>query len=154
MCFYRTSEHRIADEPIVCYKIMAYYDHAYLLKQLAPTLYEGVDTRVLNSLNYPSTKPYQVGDEITASRDITPYYIDTLDELNGEVVHSYCNEDCFIGCLTLGRLYTPQPGEFGNYPWRQAIVRCEIPKGTPYWYNPEKCEYASKKLIIKEIIND
>ena len=39
--------------------------------------------------------------------------------------------------------------EHDNYP---PYVRCIIPKGSEYYYNPEKMEYVSNQIIIKEII--
>lgn len=61
--------------------------------------------------------------------------------LTKEVFHSYANADLAGNELAI----RPRPRCY-------AIVKCIIPKGSAFWYNSEKGEYASECIkIIEEV---
>lgn len=61
--------------------------------------------------------------------------------LTKEVFHSYANADLAGNELVI----RPRPRCY-------AIVKCVIPKGSAFWYNSEKGEYASECIkIIEEV---
>lgn len=61
--------------------------------------------------------------------------------LTKEVFHSYANADLAENDLVI----RPRPRCY-------AIVKCVIPKGSAFWHNSEKGEYASECIkIIEEV---
>ena len=123
--------HKIAEEPITCYKLMAY--------DVCAT----DDVRV-NSYVYPVAEWYHIGDKITASKGTNLINVLTCDELthlNGEVVHSFKNVN------HIDFMPDERSGD-------TVIVKCEIPKGEYYWEGTDgdgnPC-YGSLSLEIKEV---
>lgn len=157
MCFNNRGIHRIAEEPIECYKVMRVYSTAYYYRDIVPTELLAVrDTFILNSLLFPNKEPYNIGDVIVASVKKPLNELDGRRHLNAEVVHSYGTEnikrflDSYFG---VGYVTTTETvTDVGCLRMGKAVVRCEIPKGTAYWYDDLCDEYASLEVVIKEII--
>lgn len=134
MCLIKTSKRKKANKPITCYKVM--------------NLIDGKDL-VVNSLIHPKGSGYSVGDIIHASKKLSRYKfincwkIDKLDELNGEVVHSYANSEDVNMYMSV---YHRQPSVF------PVLVECEIPKGEVYWAGNmlDAVQYGSLSLRIKK----
>ena len=123
MCFISQSTHKVAKHPIKCYKVMNYW--------MEDKLY---------SLFYRRL-PFKIGDEICAAVNVPTDKLDYFETLEGEVVHSYTTY------LRAKRLF-----DSIGIPRTVCIVECEIPKGVDYWVNNYDGEYASKKVIIKNLI--
>lgn len=127
MCF-KNGKHQVckADEDIKCYKVMKFDGEKHLSSPI-----------------WRTAKKYRVGDEITAStklsyiRSKNARLINRLDELNGEVVHSFVHLRDAVG------------ERWGD---NCAIVECTIPKGEYYWVNHFTREYASVSLKISKIL--
>lgn len=67
--------------------------------------------------------------------------LDKKRSLAEEVFHSYANADIAGNELV-----------FLLCPYFYVIVKCVIPKGSAFWYNSEKGEYASECIkIIEEV---
>ena len=134
MCLIKTSKRKKANKPIVCYKVMNLIDGKNI---------------VVNSLVHPKGSGYSVGDIIHASEKLSRYKfinrrkIDKLDELNGEVVHSYANS---VDVNMYMSVYHHQPSVF------PVVVECEIPKGESYWAGnmSDGRQYGSLSLRIKK----
>ena len=124
MCFYSKSTHKVAKHPIKCYKVMNYW-------MAENNLYSLFYTRL----------PFKIGDEIRAAVNVPTDKLDYFEILEGEVVHSYTT-------------YSRAKLMFDSFglPCITRIVECEIPEGEDYWVNNDDCEYASKKVIIKNLI--
>ena len=136
MCLRRITKHKKAKEPIPCYKIMLLIIDSGLMK--------------VNSVAYPDSKGYIVGDTITSRFNLSRYNlidnwrIDRLKNLNGEVVHSYHYYDVNM----------PTHRRYARIDARKLVfVECEIPKGVSYWVGADG-EYGSKSLVIKNIYHD
>lgn len=135
MCLIKTSKRKKANEPIACYKVMNLIDSKNL---------------VVNSLIHPKGSGYSVGDIIHASKKLSRYEfinrrkIDKLDELNGEVVHSYANSEDVNMYMSV---YHRQPSVF------PVVVECEIPKGEVYWAGNmlDAVQYGSLSLMVKKV---
>lgn len=138
MCLFNNGkDHKIAEDDITCYKVMRY------------------DIRIgkLRSIHYPGPT-YVLGDEIVPEVDIEVSELDGQYKLEKGVVYSF-----------QGRKYSEDM--FGDYveDFRVekneliCLVKCIIPKGTPYWIDLTWIEIfggeiASKKVIIKDIIKN
>jgi hypothetical protein len=104
---------------------------------------------VVNSLIHPKGSGYSVGDIIHASKKLSRHKfincwkIDKLDELAGEVVHSYAN---YVNVNMYMSVYPHQPSVF------PVLVECEIPKGETYWagHMLDVDQYGSLSLRIKK----
>jgi len=123
--------HKIAEEPITCYKLMM-YDTA------------STDEIRVNSSVYPANDWYRIGDKITAREGKWLSNIEKCDlhiHLNGEVVHSF-KDVKHIDFLPDEHIYD------------MVVVKCEIPKGEYYWEGTDgdgnPC-YGSLSLEIKEV---
>jgi hypothetical protein len=123
--------HKIAEEPITCYKLMR-YDTA------------STDEVRVNSSVYPANDWYRIGDKITARGCKCPSNIEKCDlhiHLNGEVVHSF-KDVKHIEFMPDDHVYD------------MVVVKCEIPKGEYYWEGTDgdgnPC-YGSLSLEIKEV---
>lgn len=136
MCLYKGSKRkRKANESITCYKVMNLIDGKNL---------------VVNSLIHPKVSGYSVGDMIHASKKISRYKfinywkIDKLDELAGEVVHSYAYS------VDVNMYMSVYPHQGSVLP---VLVECEIPKGESYWagYMLDVDQYGSLSLRIKKV---
>lgn len=136
MCLYKGSKKRKkANKPITCYKVMNLIDGKNI---------------VVNSLIHPKGSGYSVGDIIHASKKLSRYKfincwkIDKLDELAGEVVHSYANSE------KVNMYMSVYPHQGSVFP---VLVECEIPKGESYWagYMFDVGEYGSLSLRIKKV---
>jgi len=140
MCLYKKGDFKIANEPIECYKIMKYVDG--FDKNRIISLYH-------NSLYIDKRIGYVAGDYIKANKKLSKFKrvnrkkINNLDELNGEVVHSY--------------IEPPMTPNWDNV----VFVRCEIPMNEVFWVGNQSFfdrskieEYGSLSLQIKEIIRD
>jgi hypothetical protein len=99
---------------------------------------------------HPKGSGYLVGDIIHASKKLSRYKfinywkIDKLDELAGEVVHSYANSEDVNMYMSV---YPHQPSVF------PVLVECEIPKGESYWAGNMSGgrQYGSLSLRIKKV---
>lgn len=117
MCLYKLSKRKKANEPITCYKVMNLIDGKNI---------------VVNSLIHPKGSGYSVGDTIHASEKLSRYKfincwkIDRLDELTGEVVHSYAHSE-----------------DVNMY-----MSGTRINRFTPYWWS---ARYLTAKCIGREI---
>ena len=146
MCFYgNLSELKIAQEPILCLKIMEL------------CVIEGKYR--LNSQIYPSKDGYDIGDEITPNYLTDDEFANLMNgvsieyggndapvALNGEVVHSYaCNGSIPDKWIAKGLT------DFITFNPYYISVVCEIPKGTVYLTNKSK-DIASRKVIIKGVL--
>ena len=125
MCFYRTSDYKKAETDIICYKVM-----------------EPDAKGRLHSLIWNRYISYRLGSKIKAAKKLSWFrkrnvrLINTLPQLNGEVVHSFTNNiNTDIG--------TSSPN---------VVVKCVIPKGEYYWENERDMEYASLSLKIIQIL--
>ena len=136
MCLYKGSKKRKkANEPISCYKVMNLIDCRNI---------------VVNSLIHPKGSGYSVGDIIHASKKLSRYKfinywkIDKLDELAGEVVHSYAHSENVNMYMSV---YPHQPSVL------PVLVECEIPKGESYWAGNMSGgrQYGSLSLRIKKV---
>jgi hypothetical protein len=123
--------HKIAEEPITCYKIM-WYDTT------------STDEVRVNSSFYPANDWYRIGDKITARGGKWLSNIEKCDlhiHLNGEVVHSFKHVK-HIDFMPDEHVYD------------LVVVKCEIPKGEYYWEGTDgdgnPC-YGSLSLEIKEV---
>lgn len=136
MCLRRITKHKKAKEPIPCYKIMELIIDSGLMK--------------VNSVAYPASTGYIVGDTITSRFKLSRYNlidnwkIDRLKNLNGEVVHSYPYHDAY---KLINRRYARMDTR------KLVFVECEIPKGESYWVGADG-EYGSKSIVIKKIYQD
>lgn len=133
MCLHKKigDYHKIAEEPITCYKLM-WYDTS------------STDEVRVNSSVYPANDWYRIGDKITARDGKCLGNIEKYDvhiHLNGEVVHSFKNVK-HIYFMPDDHLYD------------MVVVKCEIPKGEYYWEGTDgdgnPC-YGSLSLEIKEV---
>ena len=136
MCLRRITKHKKAKEPIPCYKIMELIIDSGLMK--------------VNSVAYPDSKGYIVGDTITSRFKLSRcnlidnWKTDRLKNLTGEVVHSYPYYD----------VNTPINRRYARMDARKLVfVECEIPNGVSYWVGADG-EYGSKSLVIKRIYQD
>jgi len=125
MCFYRTSDYKKAETDIICYKIME-LDYK----------------NMLHSPIWNKHISYRLGSKIKAAKKLSWFrkrnvrLINTLPQLNGEVVHSFTNNiNTDIG--------TSSPN---------VVVKCVIPKGEYYWENTHYEEYASLSMKIIQIL--
>lgn len=142
MCFVNKNHtYSVASEPITCYKIMKMYVSKY-----------GKRGNPLNSCHYPRETHYHVGDTIEAAWNYDVNFINSMDRLKGEVVHAY-DYDAMIPYNTELSLEQGIAASTCNGIYYHVAVRCEIPKGTAYWYNRDNGEYACKSLVIKEILD-
>jgi hypothetical protein len=134
MCFYKdivnySIFHKIAKEDIVCYKVM--------------TIFKIGNDGVIwvKSINYPKEEIRSYGSVMIP--EIEPD-LDWLDAgtlvLQSGVIHSYTH---LPNTVILNERYVGQ----------SVIVKCRIPKGTPYWVNHRDRVYASTKLILDGIVN-
>lgn len=124
MCFNSQSTHKVATHPIICYKVMDYW-------MAENNLYSHFYRRL----------PFKIGDEIRPAVNVPTDKLDYFERLEGEVVHSYTTYS------RAKRLF-----DSIRVPRITCIVVCEIPEGVDYWVNNDDCEYASKKVIIKNLI--
>jgi hypothetical protein len=83
---------------------------------------------------------YKVGDTIKPNDKIRVSYLDKELVLTNGVIHSYTREQ--INKLVAGKRINNDV----------AVIQCIIPAGTAYWKN-RLGEYASKKVIIQEVIH-
>jgi len=98
-----------------------------------------------------------------AKRDITCY-----KEVIKHRLSQYVKSDVMYFVYKLGKIYKRKmivdndniDTGFHSYSNKCAInrfrddiifVKCIIPKGSEYYYNPSWCEYVSNRIIIKEI---
>lgn len=134
MCFYKDFVnycmfHKVANEDIVCYKVMT----------ISKIGNDGVIW--VKSLNYPKEEMCSFGSVMVPA---IKRNLDWLDAgtlvLESGVIHSYT---CFPNIV----------GADGRYAGQSVIVKCRIPKGTPYWQNNRDGVYASTKLILDGIVN-
>lgn len=126
MCFRRLEKHKVASEPITCYKVMNVY------------LNDDSDFE-LESLIYPCGKRYRIGDVM---RPLQPIRVEAIDEMAfvfAGVIHSF-------GLKALKRR-----DKRGNIIGIRVCVECEIPKGEVYWHEKNSDTYISKSLVIKSI---
>jgi hypothetical protein len=145
MCFVgNLSELKIAQEPILCLKIMEL------------CVIEGKYR--LNSQIYPSKDGYDIGDEITAHYLTDDEFANLVNgisieygsndapvELGGEVVHAYvCNGNVPDTWVAKGLTDV-----ITMNPYYISVV-CVIPKGTVYITNDSR-EIVSRKVIIKGV---
>lgn len=136
MCLTRITKHKKAKEPIPCYKIMKLIIDNDIIK--------------VNSVAYPNSKGYIVGDTITSRFNLSRFNlidswrIDRLRNLNGEVVHSY---PYYSVNMPINRRYARMDAR------KLIFVECEIPKGVSYWIGADG-EYGSKSIVIKKIYQD
>ena len=140
MCLYNCGrKHQIAEEDVTCYKIMRY------------------DIRIgkLRSIHYPG-QTYVLGDEIVPDVDMDVSELDGQYKFEKGVVYSFqgrkCSEDIF-GHYAEDFSFRVEKDEL------ICLVKCIIPKGTPYWTDSTWTEIfggeiASKKVIIKDILKD
>lgn len=136
MCFYKNRNsiseihHKVAEEPIVCWKIMN-------MRVTDDGEYE------VNSAYYPRDEWYKVGDVIEVNENIREHtqMYDFWSSLSWQAVHSYINREKALlpslSLITKDNLI--------------VFVKCEIPKGETYWVNTLNGEYASYSVQIKEI---
>lgn len=124
MCFISQSTHEVAKHPIKCYKVMNYW---FAENNLYSLFYRHL--------------PFKIGDEIRAAVNVPTDKLDYFEILEGEVVHSYTTYS------RAKRLF-----DSIGLPRTACIVECEIPEGVDYWVNNYDGEYASKKVIIKNLI--
>ena len=127
MCFFKVHyKHRIKSKPIRCYKVL-----------------ERISDEELLSFKYRF--PYKLGETNKPRWYRSVETLDGYDVLHDGVFHSYSNKKNARKYLNnfVRRYYL---GDF-------VMVSCEIPAGTPYWYNNERKEYASTEIKIVEIIN-
>ena len=110
-------------------------------------------------------------DKKIAKRDITCYK-DVLSHRNKQFVKSAVKEFAYrfnrlyrtrldrerikvfgeLAPLNKGFHSTSNKKRNGLWWASDFSVRCIIPKGSEYYYNPEEMEYISNQIIIKEII--
>lgn len=135
MCFYKDVVnydvfHKIAKEDIVCYKVMT----------ISKIGNDGVIW--VKSLYYPKEEIRSFGGVMVPDieRDFDWLDAGTL-VLESGVIHSYTRFPSIVGA---NRQYVGQ----------SVIVKCRIPKGTPYWANHREGVYASTKLILDGIVNN
>jgi hypothetical protein len=124
MCFYKASiidkKHRIADDDIVCYKVV---------KKISDTHWKSI---------YYNYHYYKTVGNGHANKPTDIEKLDKKYALEGGVFHSYSELKTAIDDLI----------------WADSVVvKCIIPKGTPYWQNQLKKEYASIDLTVMEEIN-
>ena len=133
MCLHKKigDYHKIAEEPITCYKLM-WYDTS------------STDEVRVNSSVYPANDWYRIGDKITARYGKCLNNIEKYDKhthLYGEVVHSF-KDVKHIDFMPDDHLYD------------MVVVKCEIPNGEYYWEGTDgdgiPC-YGSLSLEIKEV---
>lgn len=114
-------EHNISDGNVECLKVM-WVDDSYKLHS------------VFNRTHLS----YSIGDSIKAFRDCPLNILDEMYILDDEVVHAYSKE------------YLNEKLRSYRFADQRVVVKCIIPKGTPYWENEEG--FATIELVIKEII--
>jgi hypothetical protein len=125
MCFRRISDYKKAETDIICYKVMKLDDK-----------------NRLHSLIWRNYKSYRLGSKIKAHKKLSWFrkrnvkLINTLSELNGEVVHSFTTANVNVSAC--------------DNPI--VAVECVIPKGEYYWENKDDVEYASLSLKIIQIL--
>ncbi len=92
------------------------------------------------------TQKYQIGDTMYPKTKLS---VDTLDKqmfLGEGVIHScLAYQECFERYDFQLSLYS-----FPNI--KRCIVKCTIPKGTPYWVSTDGEDCASTKLVLKEVV--
>lgn len=131
MCFYKNTgycanlRHKDAKKDIECYKVMQSYED-----------------NTLSSLVFHTTDFYNVGGTMEAEQHSMDL-LDALYMLEKGVIHSYA--DIELAYELLWRII--RNDSYSN----PCVVKCVIPKGTPYWKN-RYGEYASTKIIIKEVV--
>lgn len=146
MCFFVHEDHptvKIATKNIVCYKSM------YLKKKGLGYHYLGKHLTRYNFKNYGFRTPYQ-DVEIDFEKPLVKSKLKVVMRAGSNTkiielgLHSYSN-------LPSAR------DEYGN-----IVIKCIIPKGSKYYFNPEDCEYVSNQLLYTKkfdpkygvIIND
>lgn len=128
MCFFKDPEqptHNVAKEDLICYKIY--------LKDMR-------DSSIFHPMLFHNRMKYKVGDTIKPNDKIRVSYLDKELVLTNGVIHSYTREQ--INKLVAGKRINNDV----------AVIQCIIPAGTAYWKN-RLGEYASKKVIIQEVIH-
>ena len=135
MCWYsyEKPELRIAEEDITCYKVV----YTKLKFMWVYSLYRNFKYTLHNQ--YFIKDGLSVGIHETLGTRQLEYTIN-------EGFHSYSQKPGFKdGCIWC----TDDNFESGSSVFR---VKCTIPKGSVYYYNPTNCTLVSDSIIIDEII--
>lgn len=129
MCFIKDDYamvHSVTEKDVSCYKVM-----------------ELTASGTLRSLMYKRDKHYYLGDIMYPDVSIDANKLDEFTELGAGVIHSNQYDGKNIKMIKEELLRK-------RFCFPRVIVKCVIPKGTPYWDNVY--EFASTRLKLKEII--
>ena len=131
MCVFKYDKdkvkHRIAEKNITCYKVMLRYYYPGNLCAYKSLVYRG--------------KPYFDCDEMIPDEHKTVKQLDKTKCVEGGVVYSYVKHgDAYEVCMTYNHILLSR---------NAVMVKCAIPKGTPYWVSDDGKTYISMKLKIK-----
>ena len=86
-------------------------------------------------------KPYFNGDEMIPDEHKTVAQLDKTKYVESGVIYSYVKQgDAYEVCMTHNHILLLQ---------NAVMVKCVIPKGTPYWVSDDGKTYISMKLKIK-----
>lgn len=120
-------EHRVADKDITCYKVMLIYHYPCNINGYQSLVYHG--------------KVYFNDEEMMPYEHKTVEQLDRANCVEGGVIYSYPKK---------GTAYEDYVMYNHILIYRNAaIVKCVIPKGTPYWVSDDGKTYISMKLKIK-----
>ena len=134
MCLSTTDiERKVADEDIIVFKIF---------RKDNKSLYQKFDYTPFIGKRYDDTAEEDI--KVTV---MDPIHYKTTIRVSGGFVHSF--SDCSHAKETL----IAQKDDAGLYEGVKLVIRkCIIPKGSEYYYGNFCNEYASKSLIIGEIV--
>lgn len=135
MCFYIHSKHKtakIAKKDIICYKILSKFNTRLYLDNF---IHE-------KGIYFSSIKNY------IYNFNENKKYISNIKVENANYWNNY-NECIHIGIHSYSSIKRCR-----SYPYsRVVIVKCIIPKGSTYYYNPDKQEYVSDTIEFIELID-
>lgn len=133
MCVFKYDKdkvkHKIAEKDITCYKVMLRYYYPGNLCGYKSLVYSG--------------KPYFDGDEMIPDEHKTVAQLDKTKYVEGGVIYSYVKQgDAYEVYMAYNHIAPPL---YQNV----VMIKCVIPKGTPYWVSDNGKTYISMKLKIK-----
>lgn len=131
MCVFKYDKdkvkNRIAEKNITCYKVMLGCYYPGNLCAYKSLVYCG--------------KPYFDCDEMIPDEHKTVAQLDKTKYVESGVIYSYVKQgDAYEVCMTYNHILLLQ---------NAVMVKCVIPKGTPYWVSDDGKTYISMKLKIK-----
>lgn len=146
MCLYSNSkEPLIAEEDIVCYKILRHISDTCYVSPYQEMKYE------INGLNYPEEKHNIdnikiIDDFIVIAKNHPSYnYITTVYQIEQGFLHSYTSQG--IEPLNLKMKYDHLYMRIKSF----YLFECYIPKGTEYFISHCGKEICSRELFVTDI---